>query len=76
MTRDSEKPVTSSDQASETQRSGDEDLLIVELDARLELGIPFITDLDDDYNTVGCTNSSACSKGSNGANCTNTAHCS
>jgi len=58
----------------EDQKQNDE-LLIIELDQRLEFGVAALdSDLETDDNT-NCTNSSGCTA-TNWVNCTNTTGCS
>lgn len=53
-----------------------DDLLIIELDKRIELGVPIVNgDIDNDYNATICINSSRCSEG-NGSGCSNGGSCS
>lgn len=53
---------------SNSQPGEETDLLIIELDRRLELGVAAV-DLEDEYNAHHCINSSPCD--SNGIMCLN-----
>lgn len=54
----------------------DDELLIVELDNRLELGLALVGgDLEDDANVSTCNNTSTCTA-TNAASCTNGSRCS